>query len=46
MSTRQAYLWLLIDLDEEHVVLHGIHHDQHVPEVGGDDAPSVVPGVL
>ena len=41
-----TYLGLLHDLDEEHVVLHGVDDDQHVAEVGGDDAAAVVPGVL
>lgn len=42
----RAYLGFLHDLDEEHVVLHGVDDDEHVPEVGGDDAPAVVARVL
>lgn len=29
-----------------HVVLHGIDHDQHVPELSGDDSSAVISGVL
>lgn len=43
---RAAYLRLLHDLDEEHVVLHGVHSDEHVAKVRGDDAAPVVPLVL
>lgn len=28
------------------MVLHGVDDDEDVPEVGGDDAPAVVAGVL
>lgn len=42
----RPYLGFLHDLDEEHVVLHGVDDDEHVPEVGGDDAPAVVARVL
>lgn len=41
-----AYLWLFEDLDEEHVVLHGVDDDEHVSKVGGDDPAPVVPGML
>jgi len=41
-----VYLRLLEDVDGVHVVLDGVDHDEHVPELGGDDAAPVVPGVL
>lgn len=40
------YLWFLHDLDEIHVVLHGVDDDQHVSKVSRDDATPVVPAVL
>lgn len=40
------HLGFLEDLDEEHAVPHGVDDDEHVPEVGGDDAPAVVAAVL
>lgn len=42
----RTYLGFLHDLYEEHVILHGVDDDEDVPEVGGDDAPAVVAGVL
>lgn len=42
----RTYLGFLHDLNEEHVVLHGVDDDEDVAEVGGDDAPAVVAGVL
>lgn len=41
-----AYLWLLEDLYEEHVVLHGVDDNEHVSKVGGDNPTPVVSGVL
>lgn len=33
-------------MDEIHVVLHGVDDNEHISKISGDDAASVVPGVL
>ena len=40
------YLGFLEDVDGVHVVLDGVDDDEHVPELGGDDAAAVVARVL